>query len=345
MNIENTVSLRVDKSALPVIRHIDADWTRKDFMGSVKVRAGFGRDNYKVNSGLYAFGKPDADSDILVTANYKLTFDVVRRNLKGLNVWLLVLDTRGVNVWCAAGKGTFGTAELIKRITETNLSQMVNHRRLIVPQLGAVGVAAHKIKESTDFHVVYGPVRAEDIKPFIRANYKATETMRTMYFPIKERIKLAPAELKLNYKLLLFGIILLTGLSGIEGLKFNLAKLVHDFWGVSMLLILAYLSGTFLTPALLPWLPFRNFSAKGAFAGFFSWVVVAMLWRFKADLDALSWFLLFVSLSSYIGMNFTGASTYTSLSGVKKEMKYALPLQIVIGIAGLGLFLVSNLLS
>jgi len=44
-------------------------------------------------------------------------------------------------------------------------------------------------------------------------------------------------------------------------------------------------------------------------------------------------------------MNFTGASTFTSLSGVKKEMKYALPLQIVLGIAGLGLFLVSNLLS
>jgi len=31
-------------------------------------------------------------------------------------------------------------------------------------------------------------------------------------------------------------------------------------------------------------------------------------------------------------MNFTGSSTYTSLSGVKKEMKTALPLQIVSGI-------------
>jgi len=345
MDFKSISSLTIDKSALPVIRYTNGDWTWKDFMGSVKVRAGFAREKYKVDAGLYAFGKPGVNSDILVTANYKLTFDVVRKNLKGIDVWLLVLDTKGVNVWCVAGKGTFGTTELIKRIKETKLADVVKTRKLIVPQLGAVGIAAHKIKENTDFHVVYGPIRAQDIQPFIRDNYRATETMRTMYFPLKERIKLAPAELKLNYKFLIYGILLLTGLSGIEGLGFSLAKSVSNFWSIGILVTSAYISGTLLTPALLPWLPFRDFSTKGAFAGFLTWIVLALIWPFKADLNAISWFLIFVSLSSYIGMNFTGASTFTSLSGVKKEMKYALPLQIVLGIAGLGLFLVSNLLS
>jgi acetyl-CoA decarbonylase/synthase complex subunit gamma len=41
-----------------------------------------------------------------------------------------------------------------------------------------------------------------------------------------------------------------------------------------------------------------------------------------------SWFLLIGGISSFMAMNFTGASTFTSLSGVQKEMKMALPLQI-----------------
>jgi len=44
-------------------------------------------------------------------------------------------------------------------------------------------------------------------------------------------------------------------------------------------------------------------------------------------------------------MNFTGASTYTSLSGVKREMRTALPLQIGAGIAGLGHWLVSRFIA
>ena len=82
-----------------------------------------------------------------MTANYKLSFDAIRKNLSGQNGWILVLDTKGINVWCAAGKGTFGTNELVKRIRLVSLEKIVNHKRLILPQLGAAGVAAHKVKE------------------------------------------------------------------------------------------------------------------------------------------------------------------------------------------------------
>jgi acetyl-CoA decarbonylase/synthase complex subunit gamma len=44
-------------------------------------------------------------------------------------------------------------------------------------------------------------------------------------------------------------------------------------------------------------------------------------------------------------MNFTGASTYTSLSGVRKEMRWALPMEIGAGIVGLGLWLGSNFIA
>ena len=38
-----------------------------------------------VPPGLYALGEPGRDSDVLVTANYKLSFDMLRRALHGLD--------------------------------------------------------------------------------------------------------------------------------------------------------------------------------------------------------------------------------------------------------------------
>ena len=163
-----------------------------DFLGAVRVRWGINRDNYRVSPGLYAIGSPDPASDVFVTANYKLSFDALRKNLSRLNGWILVLDTKGVNVWCAAGKGTFGTKELVNRIRLVSLDKIVKHKRLILPQLGATGVAAHKVKEETGFNVHYGPVRASDIKRFIGEGYRADKAMRRVTFNLKDRIKLIP---------------------------------------------------------------------------------------------------------------------------------------------------------
>ena len=94
--------------------------------------------------GLYALGAPAPDSPVFVSANYTLSFDALRSALRGIDGYLLVLDTKGINVWCAAGKGTFGTDELVARIEATRLAEVVRHRRLILPQLGAPGVAPMK---------------------------------------------------------------------------------------------------------------------------------------------------------------------------------------------------------
>ena len=120
--------------------------TTKDIVGAWRVRWGIGRMNYKVVPGLYSVGKPDENTPVLITANYKLTFHRLRKELDGLNLWILVLDTKGVNVWCAAGKGTFGTEELVHRIEAAKLVEIVKHRTVILPQLGATGVAAHEVQ-------------------------------------------------------------------------------------------------------------------------------------------------------------------------------------------------------
>ena len=297
--------------------------------------------DYTVDPGLYALGEPGEQSPVLVTANYKMSFDRLREALPGLDAWILVLDTNGINVWCAAGKGTFGTTELVNRIEYTALSRIVSHRRVILPQLGGPGVAAHQVKKGSGFEVIYGPIHASDIKAFMDAGMKATPEMRLKTFPIRERVVLIPVELVTVLKLALYIIpvmLILSGLLGPGGFWANLKD--HGLY-VSLAILLAILAGGILTPILLPWLPGRAFSLKGFGLGLLaSLILLAIRWHgsmtWAGGIEIIGWSLLILAITTYIAMNFTGASTYTSLSGVRKEMRWAVPLEIGAAIAGIG---------
>jgi len=303
----------------------------KDYLGAFKVRWGIRRDQYRVYPGLYAVGRPNENSDVLVTANYKLSFDIVRKNLNGLNAWLLILDTKGVNVWCSAGKGTFGTKELLHRIHVTSLDTIVQHKRLLLPQLGATGVAAHLVKESSGFTVIFGPVRALDIQSFINAGYKATKEMRRVNFDWYDRLKLIPNDVIHNLRYLLSILIVISVLSGINTHGYSIQQALRNIIPIAKIIAAGYFSGIVLTPLFLPYIPSQNFSFKGLIVG----AVVSILLFLNHSLDGsiLTYFaeiFFVVSFSSFLAMNFTGASTYTSLAGVKKEMKIGVPVQIII---------------
>jgi hypothetical protein len=316
-----------------------------DFLGSVMVRWGINRDNYRVVPGLYAVGEPGSDSDVFVTANYKLTFDNVRKNLSGINGWVLVLDTRGVNVWCAAGKGTFATKELVNRIRLVSLEKIVSHKRLILPQLGATGVAAYKVKEETGFNVHYGPVRASDIKKFISNGYRADKEMRKVTFNLRDRIKLIPNDFMYGKYYLLTAAALLFLISGISLKGYSLTNLTSHGGTAVLNVFVAYFAGIVLTPVLLPYLPPRQFSVKGFYTGSLAFLVLLLLGFTGENLpEKLSWYLIITTVSSFLAMNFTGSSTYTSLSGVKKEMKFSLPVQIGFAVTGVILQVIGKLI-
>lgn len=312
----------------------------EDQKGAWKVRWGIGRMRYSIDPGLYALGNPDRSSPVLVTANYKMTFDRLRQALPGSAFWVLVLDTKGINVWCAAGRGTFGTEELVGRIRASGLEKVVDHRELILPQLGGPGVAAHLVKKLSGFRVIYGPILAKDLHAFLKAAKKATPQMRRKAFPAWERAVLIPIELVHVLKPLVFllpAFFLLGGLSGGGGFWQN--AMTHGLFAVAAL-VLSLILGAVLTPLLLPYLPGRAFALKGFFLSLLGVIFLlaffgggGMNWAGIAE--RLAWVLLVPSLSAFLAMNFTGASTYTSLSGVKKEMRWALPLEI--GGASLGL--------
>jgi hypothetical protein len=332
------------------VPQVSAQLHRMDHWGTIKARWGVGRMDYIIDPGLYALGNPDNKSPVLVTANYKMSFDCLRRELSGRNFWILVLDTKGINVWCAAGKGTFGTEELIKRIASSGLKEIVSHRQLILPQLGAPGVAAHTVKKISSFKVYYGPIRAEDLPAYLDSGRKTTPTMRIITFPLKDRAVLIPIELVAAAKPFLIiapVLYILGGIGGPEGFWANTVN--HGLFAVVALLG-AVLGGAVLNPLLLPYLPGRAFSIKGFFIGIIIALLLLHIWdvnlqTWAGRTESLAWLLIIPAVAGYLAMNFTGCSTYTSLSGVKREMRWALPAQIAASAAGFVIWITSRLIS
>jgi len=322
----------------------------RDRLGTIRARWGLRRMNYRVEAGLYAVGNPGSESPVLVTASYKLSFDRLRSVLSHRDAWILVLDTKGINVWCAAGKGTFGTDELVRRVQMSGLAQIVSHRKLVVPQLGATGVSAHMVRKLCGFHVTYGPVRAEDLPAFWDAGMKAQPEMRRVRFNLRDRTVLIPVELVMGMKYALLAVAVVVLLSGLYSHGYSFALVRTTGMRSAALVLGAFLTGAILGPALLPWLPGRAFSLKGAALGlllfgataFFGWFATISA---HSALHIAAWALIVPTITSFTVMNFTGASTYTSLSGVLREMRFAVPAQISGAVIGLGLWVASLFLS
>ena len=299
-----------------------------DYAGMVNVRLGIKRDQYKIAPGLYCVGTPDSESPVLVTANYKLTFDVLRKELASISAWILVLDTRGINVWCAAGKDLFSTEELVRRVKLSQINKVVSHHQLVLPQLSATGVAAHQVKKESGFKVIYGPVRAKDLPNFLASGLKSERHMRKVTFTARDRFILIPVELAHLPKPSLWILLAAFVVSGIGTSIFSFSAA----WVRGSMITIAYaagiLAGAVVTPVLLPWVPGRSFALKGAILGVLSGTGVMALFRGELQVfGALALMLCTTAISSYLAMNFTGSTPFTSPSGVEKEMRKAIPLQ------------------
>jgi hypothetical protein len=291
--------------------------TWSDWWDHFLARWGVNRSGHRVVPGLYALGHPSPDSPVFAAANYTLSFDALRSSLEGIDGYILVLDTKGINVWCAAGKGTFGTDELVRRIEATGLSKVVAHRTLILPQLGAPGVSAHEVRQRSGFTVEYGPVRAEDLPQYLETR-QATPEMRRVRFGLRDRAVLIPVEL------------------------------VHVFWPMALAAVLLWVlatplaalgavaslvAGVVLFPLLLPWLPTRQFSSKGFILGGVVAATFAIL-AFVQETDvalwrrlgwALAYLLAMPPVTAFLALSFTGSTTFTSKTGVRREMNTYIP--------------------
>jgi hypothetical protein len=322
----------IDPQAEPTPTHIQrttSEITAANRWDHILARWGIDRSGHRVEPGLYALGDPTVDSPVFVTANYTLSFDALRSALPNTDGYILVLDTKGINVWCAAGKGTFGTDELVQRIEITALRDVVGHRTLILPQLGAPGVSAHEVKRRSGFTVKYGPVRAADLPAYLQTG-QATPEMRRVRFDLRDRLVLIPVELVH----VLLPMLIATAVAWLAGGLLASAAAVA-----------AILAGAVAFPILLPWLPTSEFSSKGFILGGLVALFVALIaWIRHVDAPwwlrlgwPLAYLLALPPVTSYLALNFTGSSTYTSRTGVRREIFTYIP--VIASLFGIGVVL------
>jgi hypothetical protein len=315
--------------------------TARDRLGTCRARLGLDRNNYTVNPGLYAIGNPGPEAPVIVTANYKLTFDTVRFTLAGRDLWLLVADTRGINIWCAGGKGTFSATGIADQVRKTGLERIVAHRRLILPQLGANGVRARDLRKACGFEAVFGPVRAQDLPRYL--DNGIDEAMRAVTFSLRERAEVIPVELVLGWKLILSAV-LAAALLSLIGPEFSLQSILQRWALAATATGLGLAAGAILFPLLLPALRTRLFFLGGAGLG------LALAVLLPAIFPQLSWAatagagLWTISLASWLALNFTGSTPYTSPSGVEKEMRMAIPILAGSTVLAMILFVTGNFL-
>ena len=315
-------------SSLPEIQTTASEITIANRLDHFLARWGFNREGHRIIPGLFRLGNPTPDSPVFASANYTLSFDSLRAALAGYDAFILVLDTKGINVWCAAGKGTFGTEELVRRIAMTGLATVVSHKKIIVPQLGAPGISWSEVLRKSGFSVEYGPVRARDLPEYLKT-YTATPAMRRVEFPLKERLVLTPVEFVHSALPMVI----------IAALLWFLAGPIAALAAVS-----SVLAGTVLFPVLLPYIPTQDFSTKGLILGLIIAIPFALSFSTNPALPgwanaagAATALLIMPAVIAYFALNFTGCTTFTSRTGVKKEIFRYIPIMALM--AGIGVIL------
>lgn len=214
---------------------------------------------HRAPTGLMRIGRPGHDSRVLVTGNFTLTIRRLRDALRGHNVWLLVANSKGINVWCASGGGHLTHHDIISVIRTSRMEEQVDHREIILPQLCATGVERHRITEATGFETRWGPARLEDLPAFLDRGARVFKSERTMRFPMWERMEMAAMWCVPT---------LIVGLP-ILALIFGLRAAAVSGAAVALLVF-----GLF---ALLPWL---NIQGRARFATFAALATVAALLGF-----------------------------------------------------------------
>lgn len=264
---------------------------------------------FPIQIGLYRIGNPTKDSPVLVTANFILTFTSVRKHLRGSDCYLLVIDSRGINVWCAAGKGNFSAKEISYVVRATRVGDLVGTRRMILPKLSANGVKYREIKQLTGWDAVFGPVYARDIPEYLRNGYVLSENMKRVEFTLANRLWVA------------------IPFSGFIAFWFVVPLLFLRNLYSPMIPALALAAGIAF-PVTFYILPTDSFFKKGLVLGLAGAVAATILLITVGApaRDIIMWALTVVGMTVFIAMDFSGMSPVSNYSKIKEEYYVVVPL-------------------
>jgi NAD-dependent dihydropyrimidine dehydrogenase PreA subunit len=110
-----------------------------------------------------------------------------------LNAYLVVANSRGVNVWCAAAGGLFTHHDVVSALKTSGIEGRVDHRTVILPQLAAAGIEAGEVRRRAGWEVVWGPASASGLPAFLQDGQQADASMRSVSFDWLQRVEMAAA--------------------------------------------------------------------------------------------------------------------------------------------------------
>ncbi|MFX1575005.1 MAG: methyltransferase domain-containing protein [Promethearchaeota archaeon] len=297
-------------------------------------------DHVPMEPGIYKSGNPDETSPIIVTANYIYTYIKVMRALKGMDAWVLCVDSKGINVWCAARGGNFGNKQLIEAVDATDIKKITKKKTLILPQLSAGGVAAPIITSESPnfpFRILYGPVWAKDLPQFLKERpSRKPDKMKLARFTASHRLRAGITHTTFLYRKIFFWpsialVLLLLGLT-----LFN-TRWLDKLWIVGEIWLWIAITNA-LIATLLPITNFtRHFITKGIIFGVFNVLVLSSIsWFLHGSLPFILWCLCFYYwLAFFSTMSFSGFTMATSPQEIQDEYPTFSKINIILLIIGL----------
>jgi acetyl-CoA decarbonylase/synthase complex subunit gamma len=123
-----------------------------------------------VDPGIYEFNNPTADSPLLTTTNFSLTYFSVAGELdgSGMPAWLLICDAEGMSVLTAWAAGKFDAETIAKAVKTFGAGDKINRQKITLP--GHVAVLSGELEEELPgWEIQVGPREAVDIPAYLKA--------------------------------------------------------------------------------------------------------------------------------------------------------------------------------
>ncbi len=278
--------------------------------------------------GFYSFNGADADSPVLVTTDYYMTafrvIDSIER--QGIACHLLVVNGKGINVWCGSRGGHVDTDSVLAALEDFDVAEKVSHKKLILPQLIASGVSKAELAKH-GWRAEFGPVEIEDVGEFIKNGNKKTPEQSMVTFDLNHRVEENFGHLVFETALFL----IMTPIFWILGFLGGPLLSWSSYWLsiFPFVLLGTYVLGTFM--ALVdPKMPTTSGLVRGVITGLVALVVfkmslmvilsVPLIWT---DATGLTIF----GLSMFVGFNWGGATPFLGEDQMIRD--------IIVGLVGL----------
>lgn len=277
-----------------------------------------------IKPGLYVVGNPTKDSKLLVTANYYWTVNDVYNSLikQKFDCYLLIIDSNGINVWCAAGGGHFTHTQIIDALRLFDVEEFINHKNLVLPQLAATGVDQKELKKF-EWKPKFGTTYIEDVSSIKEENSdRKLSDLRKIKFDLRFRTQMGLQHTFFVLLVLFLPLICLTWILSLFGdsgfsFMFNASfQLTIIAIIISMIFALIYPAFNFI----------NSFLWKGIVVGIL--VDILLLYYLSVYNNSLNfatslfWLSLVFLICIFICIDFAGHTPYSNHLAVESDLVF-----------------------